>query len=458
MSALASLSLALLAFVPRPTAPQNPDSPLATYRLLGAEAAVSRTDVALEMALHMRRRDRGKQACEQLADATLTHQAAVQKRLLPGHDEVRPFWQELQQQLRAAGQRPEQFAWIRNSTEAELFDLLAIQMAQERLVRAELGLGSDTPVGGEMLKLWIQQERKRVPVVTDPDLLPFGTAVRVGEREVPLIELGMLLLRTADDDEREHFVVQVVYLNTLEAVCKREGIAVAATDLDAAIERQRAEVAGDPRKQGVTFDNLIKAEGETVQTLQRSRVFHAQILLDKLVQRRFPDTELRAELGRDRAALLERIGPRRRLGMIFVNAMEKPNAIIKRNFPEAMELLAKVRTRLEVEPFDVVARLSSEHASSKQKGGDIGWHRRSAEKLPEIVREAAFALAVDQVSQPIRADEGCFLVKVLEQEPMPDETVLLRRLRQLRGEELRQQLVRDAALQQLPTTPRTDSK
>ena len=123
-----------------------------------------------------------------------------------------------------------------------------------------------------------------------------------------------------------------------------------------------------------------------------------------------------------------------------------------------MELLAKVRTRLEVEPFDVVARLSTEHASSKQKGGDIGWHRRSAEKLPEIVREAAFALAVDQVSQPIRADEGCFLVKVLEQEPMPDETVLLRRLRQLRGEELRQQLVRDAALQQLPTTPRTDSK
>jgi hypothetical protein len=456
MSALAPLSLALLAFVP--PAPQNPDAPLATYRLLGAEAAVSRTDVALEMALHMRRRDRGKQACEQLADATLTHQAAVHKRLLPGHDEVRPFWEELQKQLRAAGQRPEQFAWIRNSSEAELFDLLAIQMAQERLVRAELGLGSDTPVGGEMLKLWIQQERKRVPVVTDPDLLPFGTAVRVGEREVPLIELGMLLLRTADDDERERFVVQVVYLNTLEAVCKREGITVAQTDLDAAVERQRAEVAGDPRYQGVTFENLIKAEGETVQTLQRSRVFQAQILLDKLVQRRFPDAELRAELGRDREALLERIGPRRRLGMIFVNAMEKPNAIIKRSFPEAMELLAKVRTRLEVEPFDVVARLSSEHSSSKPKGGDIGWHRRSAEKLPEIVREAAFALAVDQVSQPIRADEGCFLVKVLEQEPMPDETVLLRRLRQLRGEELRQQLVRDAAVQQLPTTTRSDSK
>jgi parvulin-like peptidyl-prolyl isomerase len=444
MSALASLSLALLAAIPQNPDAGGPDAPMATYRLLGADATVSRTDVALEMAFHLRRRDRGKQACEQLVDTMLTRTAAVAKGVMPDRPAIETFWNELQRQLQAAGRRPQEFPWIRNSSEAELFDLLAVQLAQERLVRAEVGLGADEPVGGEMLKLWLQEERKRVPAVTDPDALPHGAAARVGDREIPLFELGMLLLRTADDEERDRFVRQVVYLNTIEELCRREGIAVTPSDLDAAIQRRADEAARDSRYRGITFENLLKAEGLTPQSLREQRVFRAQILLDKLTATRFPDQVLGAELEQTRQQVLDLVGPRRRLGMIFLNALAEPNGIVTRDFDRASKELETARQRLEQDTFETVARITSEHASSKMKGGEIGWHRRRSEQLPDAVLAAAFALGVEQVSAPIRAAEGCFLVKVLEVEPVPTDALLLQRLRKRRGDELGERLLREA--------------
>lgn len=435
MNALPLLLLSLTAALP-----QGPDEALATYQLDGKTLPVTRTDVALEMAFHLRRRDRGQQAVEQLVAVTITRQAAEAKKLMPAEAEVRAFWSDLQEQLRAAGRRPEDIPAVRNTGEAQWLADLAVQLAQKRVVRQELGLKSDEEVSGDMLTLWLQEQRKTALVVTEPDLLPAGAVARVGTTEIPLIDLGLLLLRTAEDDERDRFVKQVVYLAALEAAARKDGVQITAADLDAAVQKHKDDAAKDPRYRGVTYENLLKAEGLTPQSIRDLRVFRGQILLDKLARARFRDADLATELQNDRQAVLDRHGARRRLGLIYLRAIDEPNPLVPRTMADAERELGKARERLQKEPFDVVARVVSEHNASKAQGGDAGWHRRRSERMPEAVLAAAFAQAAGEVSAPVRVDDGVALVKTLEIEPEPDDATLRQRLRDGKSKELQAQL------------------
>jgi hypothetical protein len=435
MNALPLLLLSLSAALP-----QGPDEPLATYQLEGRTLPVTRTDVAIEMAFHLRRRDRGQQAVEQLVAVTITRQAAEARKLMPAEADVRAFWNELQEQLRAAGRRPEDIPAVRNTGEAQWLADLAVQLAQERLVRQELGLEADEKVSGDMMTLWLQEQRKSALVVNDPDLLPAGAVARVGATEIPLIELGMLLLRTAEDDERDRFVKQVVYLAALEAAARKDGLQVTAADLDAAVQKHKDDAAKDPRYRGVTYENLLKAEGLTPQSIRDLRVFRGQILLEKLARARFRDDDLTTELQNEREAVLDRHGARRRLGLIYLRAVDEPNPLVPRTFADAESELGKARERLQKEPFDAVARVVSEHGATKAQGGDAGWHRRRSERLPAAVLAAAFAQAAGEVSPPIRVEDGVTLVKTLEIEPEPDDATLRQRLRDGKAKDLQNQL------------------
>lgn len=428
-------------------APQDPHEVLATYVVDGKPATISRTDAALELALHQRRRERGQQAIEQLVAATITRTIAGKKNLMPTPDEVRAFWKDLQDQFRAAGRRPEDFAAVRNMSESELFEYLAVQIAQERIVRAELNLPAKEKVGGEMLQLWLQEERKKAAVISDPDLLPAGSSVRVGTTEVPLIDLGLLLLRTAEDDERDDLLRRIAYMGALEALAKKEGIQVLPADLDASVQKRREEVARDPKYRGASLEQMLKASGETVASLRELRVFRAQVLLDKLARARFPKAVLAQELQADRQRVLDRVGPRRRVSVIFVRADAEPNAFVKRDFAAARKHLEDLKVVLQKESFENTARLESDHASSKLQGGDCGYCYRHSERLPEPVLAAAFALAKGELSAPVQTPDGCWLVKCVDLEAAPDDDVLLARWLDYKAQELQQQIAKDARLE-----------
>ncbi|HEB52694.1 MAG TPA: hypothetical protein ENI87_05520 [bacterium] len=430
----------LLALCP----PQSPDDVLAEYTLRGQPATITRRDVALEMAFHLRRQDRGREACDMLVDALLTRREAEKHDLMPSKAEVQAFWRKLRQQLIAAGKRPEEFAAVRNTGEQQWLDDLSVQLAQERLVRRELGLDANERVGGDMLRLWLGELRKRFDVCTDPDRLPIGTAVRVERTNVPLIELGYLLLRTSEDFERDKFIRQVAYLESIEALAADRGLSVSQSDLDRAVAERRRAAAKDPAYRGISFDKLLEAKGLSIASLRELRTFRAHILLEKLGRLEFPDGKLMQQLVEDRDALLAHIGPARRIGIILARALDTPNALVTRNFEQAGKHLEKVRERIASDGFAATAAIESEHGPSKQRGGDVGWHRADSDKLPAAVVQAAFALKLGEVSMPIRGQEGCYLVTVLDKQPMPSDQELLERLRALRTQQLSERLLRDA--------------
>lgn len=426
---------------------------LARYMLQGKPAVVSRTDVALELAFHLRRREEGTAACNHLVESRLVLQEAGRQGVLPTNDEVRAFWNEQQRQLRAIGRDPMQEPIVRNSTEAQLLQDLSLPLALERLVRKELELGKNEAVGPDMQRLWLQEVHKRHRIVADPDQLPAGVAVRIDDQDVPMVDLGLLLLRKSDDEQRDRFVRQVAWLHSLEALARTLDVTVTPDDLRRDYEARRANAARDGRFQGLSFEQLLKSQGLNAETLQQSRTFRAQVLLKKVVARQHPREQLLAEAARDPQGTAARIGPRRRLSVIFARATATPNPLLPRDVAAATAHLQKVKQRLGKDPFDLVARIESEDPASKERGGDVGWFVRSSKQLPEPVLAAAWSLGDDGVSDVIATEDGCYLVKVEAIEPALGEDVVVERLREVLGEELSRSLLTAAALQRPDGTP-----
>lgn len=456
--ALTALLLALPSAPPAPPAPPQGDGPpaarpLAHYHRDGQRHTVTAGDVALEMAFDQRHRDEGRAACEHLVATTLVRRAAAKAGIWPSPERVQELWRQLQQQLRAQGRDPQDVPVIRNSGLERFLDDLAVQLAHEALVRRQLGLGADEPVGGDMLQLWVVEARRAVPVVDDPDQLPVGTAVRVDGQAVPLLELGMLLLRMSDSGERDRFVRQVVVLQCIEAEARALGIEVTPEDLEHEIAARRLQAERDPRFRGMTFAQLLQSQGLSVDWLRHSRVFRAQLLQKKLAAVRHPREELLLEIARDREAVLARAGARRRLGLIFLRALDEPNPLVPRDFAAARAHLEEVRARLLTEEFDTVARIESEHAGSKGRGGDLGWLQRASDALPPAVMAAAFAQEPGQVAGPLDGPDGCYLVKVLDVEPEPTDDELVVRLREQAVERRNREILAEARITRPDGTP-----
>jgi peptidyl-prolyl cis-trans isomerase D len=109
------------------------------------------------------------------------------------------------------------------------------------------------------------------------------------------------------------------------------------------------------------------------------------------------------------------------------------------------EEVAKVRGEIEAagkrvaggEPFEKVAQEISQDPGSKMRGGDLGFFARG--QMVKEFEDAAFALAVGQVSEPVKTDFGFHLIKVEER-----EDALTRPLESVRDEIAKELLLREA--------------
>lgn len=70
------------------------------------------------------------------------------------------------------------------------------------------------------------------------------------------------------------------------------------------------------------------------------------------------------------------------------------------------------------EDFALVATETTRDTQSKEKGGDLGWLPRGL--LEKEVDDAAFSLAIGQISAPVEGGQGYYVLKLLEREDSRD--------------------------------------
>jgi len=102
-----------------------------------------------------------------------------------------------------------------------------------------------------------------------------------------------------------------------------------------------------------------------------------------------------------------------RLAQIFV-AAKAPASKGVSDAPGRADALAK-RLQAPQADFAAVARTESEEKSGAERDGEIGW--LSEEQMVPGIRAPVAALAKDQVSAPIRLDDGWHFLKLLDVRP-----------------------------------------
>ncbi|MCA8941373.1 MAG: SurA N-terminal domain-containing protein [Planctomycetes bacterium] len=413
----------------------------ATFKVDGEIRQVSNTEVGLELVRRERYRPRGQEALEHLVHRTLVAKAAKEKGLAPTHEEIEQSVKELSQVLEAQGTDLDGFLERKNlSKEAFERDWIALSIAHEKLVIEAAGLRSRDEVTPDLLTLWLDEAKDREKVVVDASELPPGIVARVGDRQLGEVDLGNLLFANASRNTIEHAVQQIVIRELLTAEAARLEIEVTPKEIDEELARRRALIELDPSFAGVPYEELLKAQGTTVDQMRESPVIRAQVFRRKLVERRFPDDVLDETIAADPDGVMLRHGARRHLHVILARASDPPTEFIPRSFAESFDYVDLVKKTLTTGmSFAEAAKRYSDEPNSKAQGGDIGMHGRTSTTVPTEVLEAACELDPFVVSSPIRTEAGYFLVMVSAIEERPTDATLRERLRT----ELTQDYLRD---------------
>lgn len=405
----------------------------------GGTGTVTRNEVAREVAQRQRHTEDGERAIKLLVDRHLVALEADRAKLMPTAAEIDQRIDEISAVLSSQGSTLDDFLKAkRMSRERFGVEFMRLQIAHERLVVTSLELKSRDEVTPDLLELWLVEARGRHTIVDDPTKLPADTVVQVDDRRFHLEELGLVLLPNVAEEERAKFIRRVVLRELLQREADSAGIKVTQADTRAEIERRRERIESDPRYRGIGYEEWLRTtQGMTIDELARSPQMVATVQQARLVETRFSTEELAKRLSDDRAAVLRRHGERRKVAIVLLRAVERPNEVIRRDFAAALEEASALRTRIVAgkETFQRIAQINSEDPYSKVRGGELGEFASGSEELPAAILEAAFALPLFGVSEPIRVGQGVLLVRVNGIEPAPGDAELIERMREEAGQE-----------------------
>ncbi len=426
---------------------------VASFQLASATQLISREEMALELASTLRHRPTGKDALEHLLEAALVRNAATDAKLLPTADEIRAKIQEIK------AQQPDFEKTLRSHRilRQTFIDNLALGMAKEKLVMAEMGKTDPSKVKAdelqEMMQLWSKEARQKAKIETDPSKLDAGLAATVDGSEISMMDLGQAIFTKLETEDLRSRIHELIHRLLILQKAKEAGLSLSPEEIEAEVQERKRQVEAKPDNQGVTFEQQLSAMGLTVDDIRKSQNLRAQILLRKLVQRQYPKESINHMLAKEGDSIRARHGARRKLDIIFLRASETPNVMVPRDFSKAEAEARALREKLASgRTFADLAQKYSDDPS-KTKAGNIDWQPRQypegsrKQRVPPEVLEAAFSCEVMQTTGPVKTKVGYYLARVTGIEPEPSVAELQHRLSMELSNKFGRQMVEEAKIQ-----------
>ena len=180
----------------------------------------------------------------------------------------------------------------------------------------------------------------------------------------------------------------------------------------AAIDQAEANLAAQNQMDGAQFRQSLAQRGIS-QSAFRDQI-RDQLLLSRLHERevesrvRVSDAEVENALAERQAANANPMAQEINLAHLLVALPDNPTpAQVAQAQTQAQQLRARIRAG---EKFEALVKESS--GAERSNGGQLGLRR--ADRYPALFVNATQALAVGQVSEPVRSDAGFHLLMVVE--------------------------------------------
>lgn len=401
---------------------------------LGGELQLSFEDLDEVLIWRHGRSPDGRSALQQLVNVRVLQQlaleaelvidqAALQKRIAEFDRELREMGSEggLAQYLSDQGVDPDEFR--------ELFE---VAMVHEELTRRALGRPAGETVSGDEQSVWLEQVLEERGFEELPHPWIEGVVARSGSLEIRRDDFARHLRTMIPREE----ITDACYELLLEHAVRDRMPDLAekafAEVLEAEIELRRTEAEADPTYQGVAFEQLLDAQGLSLEALRRDPALRVAALSRIWVGRNYDDEALKRAYEDDRELFDSAYGEALELFGILLRAARFKNDLNPRTFEEAEQELADFTGQIKgIEDLMRLAALHSEDPRSRGEGGRMGWVTRGATGAPRALRDAVFdeleaarALgtaddAIGRIVGPVRVQGGVLLLGIAARRPAP---------------------------------------
>ena len=376
----------------------------------------------------------GRAALRQLLELSVLQELGAQAGLSVSEEALQRRMGELDREIRASGVEGGLAEYLRDSeVDAATFRrYLELAILHEDLTRRALDRPAEEPVSGEEQTAWLESVLEARGYEELPHPWADGVVAKSGTLVLRREDLARHL-RTAVPRAEVRDACYEILLER-EARARMPDLADEALEraVEAELERRGAEARSDPRFQGAAYEQLLDAQGLSLEALRRDPALRAAALAHAWVDRTWDDDGLRRVYEDERELFDGVYGEALELYAIHKRAARYKNDLNPRTFEEAeAELVALKGEIARAGDFQRLAALHSEDPSTRPQGGRIGFVSRSTPTVPPPIRAAVFDevdaerargttdAVIGRVLGPIRVTGGVVLVSIAARRPAP---------------------------------------
>jgi hypothetical protein len=208
-----------------------------------------------------------------------------------------------------------------------------------------------------------------------------------------------------------------------------------AREIEAEIERRRAESNADPEHKGISYEMLLGSQGLSVERLPDDPVIAIAALSRLWIERSYDEPTLKRVYADEREWYDGLFGEAWQVSVLFLRAAQLTNELVPRSFPDADAELARIARGLrDRAAFDRAVREHSEDPNTRDEAGALGWVTAGDERVPRALRETVFELAPGLPAGgglvgPVRVSGGSLLAWISARRPPPSWDAMSRHVR-----------------------------
>lgn len=351
--------------------------------------------------------------------------------------ELNARWRALEEQFRRQGLADSLEGYLAaNQVSRESFrEHLELALLHEKLARADLGLEPDDPITGEQQTTWLLGRVQELGRVDGAWPWSEAPVARVGELvSISRAEFAEYLREQLPEDELRDAAYELLLEQRMLARVPDLSDEALARALDAEVERRRLEIETAPRFRGAKYEQLLQAQGLTLESVRADPAVRTAALAHVFVDRTHGDEGLRRTYEEERALFDSLHGEGWSLSVLVLKAAAFANDLNPRTFEAAEAELLELRDRAgsDAAGFAQLVKLHSEDPGTRERDGYLGVVTRASRLVPPSVRDAVWervdaAAAAEDGEQslegalvgPVRMQGGVLLGRIGVHRPAP---------------------------------------